>query len=47
LRFPGNAAGFIQAVQENDITIIQIMPDHLIALEKLPFFIVNCSLFIA
>jgi PIN domain nuclease of toxin-antitoxin system len=36
LRFPGNAAGFIQAVQDNDITIIPIMPSHLTALESLP-----------
>jgi len=36
LRFPGNAAGFIQAVQDNDITIIPIKPDHLTAFEKLP-----------
>ena len=36
LRFPGKVAGFIQAVQDNDITIIPINPDNLTALEKLP-----------
>jgi len=36
LRFPGNSAGFIQAVQDIDITIIPIKPDHFTALEKLP-----------
>jgi len=36
LRFPGNVAGFIQAVQDNDITIIPIKPEHLTVLESLP-----------
>ena len=36
LRFPGNAAGFIQAVQDNDITILPIMPSHLAVYESLP-----------
>ena len=36
LRFPGNSAGFIQAVQDNDITIIPINPAQLTALESLP-----------
>jgi len=36
LRFPGNAAGLIQAVQNDDITILPIKPSHLTALETLP-----------
>jgi PIN domain nuclease of toxin-antitoxin system len=36
LRFPGNAAGLIQAVQDHDITILPIKSDHLTALESLP-----------
>jgi PIN domain nuclease of toxin-antitoxin system len=37
LRFPGNSAGFIQAVQNNDITIIPVKTAHLTVLERLPF----------
>jgi len=36
LRFPGNVAGFIKAVQTNDITILPIKPTHLATLESLP-----------
>ena len=36
LRFPGNVAGFIQAVQANDITVIPIKPSHLTVFESLP-----------
>ena len=36
LRFPGNAAGLIQAVQKDEITILPIKSTHLTALETLP-----------
>jgi len=36
LRFPGNALGFIQAIEANDITIIPIKPSHLTTFESLP-----------
>jgi PIN domain nuclease of toxin-antitoxin system len=36
LRFPGNAAGFIQAIQAYDITLLPIKSAHLTALESLP-----------
>ena len=35
LRFPGNAAGFMQAAQNNDITIVPIKTHHLNVLEEL------------
>ena len=37
LRFPGDAAGFIQTAQSNDITIIPIETIHLSILKELPF----------
>ena len=37
LRFPGNAAGFMQAAQSNYITIIPIATTHLTIYENLPF----------
>jgi PIN domain nuclease of toxin-antitoxin system len=36
LRFPGNADGFIQAAQANDITFLPIKTAHLTAYESLP-----------
>jgi PIN domain nuclease of toxin-antitoxin system len=36
LRFPGNVAGFIQAIQAYDITILPIEPAYLTVLETLP-----------
>jgi PIN domain nuclease of toxin-antitoxin system len=36
LRFPGNAAGFIQAIQAYDITNVPIKSIHLSVLETLP-----------
>ena len=36
LRFPGDAAGFIQVAQNNDIAIIPIETAHLTALKELP-----------
>ena len=36
LRFPGDAEGFIQAAQRNDITIIPIETAHLTVLKDLP-----------
>jgi PIN domain nuclease of toxin-antitoxin system len=36
LRFPGNVAGFIQAIQDNDINIIPIKSTHLTTFESLP-----------
>ena len=37
LRFPGDAAGFIQAAKSNDIAIVLIESAHLTVLKKLPF----------
>jgi len=37
LRFPGDAAGFMQAAQSNDITIVPIETTHLTVLKELPF----------
>ena len=36
LHFPGDAAGFIQAAQNNDITIVPIKTAHLTVLKDLP-----------
>ena len=36
LRFPGDADGFMQAAQRNDITIIPIETAHLTVLKELP-----------
>ena len=36
LRFPGDAVGFVQAAQNNDITIIPIETTHLTVLKELP-----------
>jgi PIN domain nuclease of toxin-antitoxin system len=36
LRFPGNAAGFVNAAKINDIAILPIEAAHLTALEGLP-----------
>ena len=36
LRFPGDADGFLQAAQRNDITIIPIQAAHLTVLKDLP-----------
>jgi len=36
LGFPGDAAGFLQTAQNNDITIIPIETSHLTALKELP-----------
>jgi len=36
LRFPGNATGFIRAIEDNDITIIPIKSSHLAVYESLP-----------
>ena len=36
LRFPGDAAGFMQIAQSNDITIIPIETAHLTVLKELP-----------
>ena len=36
LRFPGDAAGFMQAAQNNDIIIIPIETAHLTVLKELP-----------
>jgi len=37
LNFPGDAAGFLQIAQNNDITIIPIETSHLTALKELTF----------
>ena len=37
LRFPGDAAGFMQVAQSNDITIVPIETTHLTFLKDLPF----------
>ena len=37
LRFPGNAAGFIQAAENNDIKIVSIETAYLTILKTLPF----------
>ena len=37
LRFPGDAAGFINAAKSNDITILPIDAEHLTILKDLPF----------
>jgi len=37
LSFPGDAAGFVQIAQNNDITIVPIETSHLTALKELPF----------
>ena len=37
LRFPNDAAGFMQVAKNNDITIMPIETAHLTALNKLPF----------
>jgi len=36
LRFPGNVAGFIRAIEANDITVIPLKTSHLTAFESLP-----------
>ena len=36
LNFPGDAAGFMEVAQRNDITIIPIETAHLVALKELP-----------
>ena len=37
LNFPGDAAGFLQIAQNNDIVIIPIEASHLTVLKELPF----------
>ena len=36
LRFPGDAAGFVQVAQNNDIAIISLETAHLTTLKELP-----------
>ena len=36
LRFPGDAAGFIEVAQKNDITIAPIETSHLMTIKELP-----------
>ncbi|MCL2044431.1 MAG: type II toxin-antitoxin system VapC family toxin [Treponema sp.] len=37
LSFPGDAAGFLQIAQNNDVIVIPIDASHLTALKELPF----------